>query len=182
MKSSPEYPWGYCVAARGLLCLILAFTLGCRSVYRLRCTSNPTPAGVLVNEECLGETACTIEIPRDSEWIQDGQIELTFCLPDGERKACTVDLREHKPSNPLAETAASPFLLCGVGMLAISDDEEDNDGSLDGSDDDDEKLGWLGLGAMGLGAGLYVLLGGDFESLSPCHVHVDFTEVEVARE
>lgn len=69
---------------RGVICAILALSgLGCRSVYRFRCTSRPTGAGVLVGEQRLGATACRIKIPKRSELIQDGRIEFTFCLPDG---------------------------------------------------------------------------------------------------
>jgi hypothetical protein len=159
-----------------MVCLVLALTTGCQSVYRLRCTSDPTPAGVLYDEQFLGETPCTIEIPKNSEWIQDDQIRLTFCLPDGERKGYTVDLCGLKPSSPLAEIVAAPFLLCGGVMLwAGADEEADDDSFEEEEDDDDHGLFWLGLAVGAVGVGIYALLGGDFDS-GPRRVHAVFDE------
>ena len=147
--------------------------MGCRSVYRLRCTSEPAPAGVLVGQQFLGETACTVEIPKDSEWIEEGRIELTFALPNGTEKKHIVDLRGRKPSNPVAEAVSLPFVLGGVVLLWAGHEDDERDDSWD-DDDDGAELTLLGAGALGAGIGLYLLLGGDFDGAKPLPVHVDF--------
>ncbi|MGE5294585.1 MAG: hypothetical protein ACM3VT_07140, partial [Solirubrobacterales bacterium] len=79
------------IAAKRMMCLFLILSqLGCRSVYRFRCTSNPSEAGVVIAEEMVGETPCDVEVPKDSEWIQDGKIEFRFCLPDGRERTTVV--------------------------------------------------------------------------------------------
>lgn len=170
---------GLPMKAKRVLCVVLMLMqAGCQSVYRVRCTSNPSPAGVLVGGEFVGETACTVSIPKDSEWIRDGRVELTFCLPDGREKVRTVDLRDREPSNPLAETAMLPLVLAGLGLVWLGhDEEEDDDTSL--SDDDDEggtELVLLGAGAIVAGGALYWLFGGDPDALGADHIHVHFDE------
>ncbi len=169
------------MTTRKILCLMLVFTqIGCRSVYRIHCTSDPAPAGVLAGEEFLGETECTVEIPSDSEWIENDQIELTFCLPNGAERKRVVELHGRKPSNPLAEFVSLPFMIGGAGLILMDDDddeEEEYDAWSDSDEDDDvEELGLMGLGVVAIGAGLYCLFGGDFDSLNACPVHVDFNE------
>lgn len=160
------------MTAKRILCLVLVLTqVGCRSVYRLHCTSDPTPAGVLAGQEFLGETACTIEIPEDSEWIEDGRIELTFVLPDGTEKKRIVDLRGCEPSEPLAEIVSWPFVVGGLGLIWLGHDEDDSSSD---DDDDGEELVWFGAGALGIGAGLYLLFGGDFDHAEPYPIYVDF--------
>jgi hypothetical protein len=88
--------------------------LGCRSVYRFECTSSPTEAGVVVQEQMLGETPCTVEIPKDSDLIRDGKIAFVFCLQDGREKTNVVDLRGLRPSNPFAEIVSAPFVVAGA--------------------------------------------------------------------
>jgi len=170
----PRGRWrNVCSAAfRSILCgtLMLA-PMGCRSVYRLQCTSEPAPAGVLVGQQFLGETECTVEIPKDSEWIEDGRVELTFALPNGTERKHIVDLRGRTPSNPVAEAVSLPFMLGGVGLLWAGHEDDDGD---DSRDDDDAKLTLLGAGALGVGIGFYLLLGGDLDSAEPLPVHVDF--------
>jgi len=165
---------------RGVICAILALSgLGCRSVYRFRCTSRPTGAGVLVGEQRLGATACRIKIPKRSELIQDGRIEFTFCLPDGREKKRVVDLRGLKATNPGAEIFAAPFILTGAGLLVLTGNGRDAADSSFASDSqarsDRHRLSTalLGLGFLGAGAGVYALLGGDAESLSDYPVFVD---------
>ena len=168
---------------RGVVCVLLALSqVGCRSVYQFRCTSNPSEAGVVVREQMLGETPCSIKIPKDSDLIQDGQIEFTFCLPDGREKRRVVDLHDLKPTNPVALVVASPFLLTGVGLLwlagADKDDEDSSSADSAGSEDAGGSVcsALLGLGTLGLGAGVYFLLGGDADSLNDYPVRVDFNE------
>lgn len=163
------------------LCLVLS-QMGCRSVYRFHCTSYPSEAGVLVADEMMGETPCDVEIPRDSEMIEDGKIAFRFCLPDGGEKTKIVDLYDFEPSNPLAEFVAAPFFLVGGGtfLLAINDDDKEEDSSWNHGDDEDagDRLvaGLAGLGVAGIGAGLYCLLGGKFEAMKVHEVHISFNE------
>jgi hypothetical protein len=104
-----------------MICLFLILSqLGCRSVYRFRCTSNPSEAGVVIAEEMVGETPCEVEIAKDSEWIEDGRVTFVFCLPDGWEKATVVDLTGFEPSNPLAEVVAAPFFLVGFGAFLLA--------------------------------------------------------------
>ena len=130
----------------------------------------------------LGETPCSIKIPKKSDLIQDGKIEFTFCLPDGREKKRIVDLHDLKPTNPAALVVSMPFLLAGVGLLWLAgadkgDDDSSSVGSA-GSKDLGNRVGsaLLGLGTLGIGAGLYSLLGGDTDSLSDYPVRVDFNE------
>lgn len=168
---------------RGVVCVLLALAqVGCRSVYQFRCTSNPSEAGVVVREQMLGETPCSIKIPKNSDLIQDGQIEFTFYLPDGRQKKRVVDLHDLKPTNPVALVVSMPFLLTGVGLLWLAGADKNDDGSSSagsaGSDDTGGRV-WsvlLGLGTLGIGAGVYFLLGGDTDSLSDYPVRVDFNE------
>ena len=168
---------------RVAIVLLILTQLGCRSVYRFRCTSNPSEAGVVIAEEMVGETPCEVEVPKDSDWIQDNKIEFTFCLPDGREKRAVVDLHGFQPSNPLAESVAAPFFLVGGGMLASfladdEDDENDEDSAWDCDEDEDKGddfvAGAAGLGIAGIGAGFYYLFGGKSESLEAHEVHVDF--------
>ena len=69
----------------------------------------PRPPASWPVRNFLGETECTIKIPKDSEWIQDGRIELTFALPNGQEQMHVVDLSDCEPSNPLAEIVSWPF-------------------------------------------------------------------------
>jgi hypothetical protein len=167
-----------------VLCVMAALTqAGCRSVYRLQCTAWPPVAGVLCGEQVMGETPCTITIPRKSKLIHDDKVEMTFCLPDGRQRVHVVDLHGLKPSNPLAEIAGAPFLLAGAGLLLLAgnpdEDEEDEEESPFVTDHKKGKSGHrrtrlLGLGVMLAGGGLYHLFGGDADSLSGYEVHVDF--------
>lgn len=168
---------------RGVVCVLLALSqVGCRSVYQFRCTSNPSEAGVVVREQMLGETPCSIKIPKDSDLIQDGKVEFTFCLPDGRERKRIVDLHDLKPTNPVALVVSMPFLLTGIGLLwlagADKDDEDFSPTGSAGSEDAGGRVGslLLGLGTLGLGAGVYSLLGGDTDSLSDYPVRVDFNE------
>jgi hypothetical protein len=53
--------------SRGVVCAVLILSqLGCQSVYRFRCTSNPSEAGVVIAEEMVGETPCEVEIAKDT--------------------------------------------------------------------------------------------------------------------
>ena len=129
----------------------------------------------------MGETPCTIAIPRNSEMIRDHKVELTFCLPDGREKVHAVDLHGLKPSNPLAEIVSAPFMLTGLGLVLLfggSDEDEDEDapsyGNHEKHDNHDHGKTLLGLGVVGVGAGVYWLLGGDGDSLAGHEVHVDF--------
>jgi len=64
---------------RGIVSLALILSqLGCRSVYRFHCTSYPSEAGGLVADEMMGETPCDVEIPKDSDAIQDGKVDVNF--------------------------------------------------------------------------------------------------------
>ncbi len=172
--------------ARSVICVMLVLSqVGCRSVYRFRCTCNRPVAGVVICEEMVGETPCSVEIPRDSDWIQDDRIEFTFCLPDGREKKEIVDLHGLKPSNPAAEIVAAPFLLTGAIMLLLATDEDDDEEDSgfashehEEKDDDGDKLltGLAGVGMAVTGMGLYHLLGGDSDSLAPREVHADFDE------
>lgn len=165
---------------RGIVSLALILSqLGCRSVYRFHCTSYPSEAGVLVADEMMGETPCDVKIPKDSDAIQGGKVEFVFCLPDGRRKAKIVDLHGLKPSNPLAEFAAAPFLAVGLVLLIVAADDNDDDDSTDGDDDDtNDRLttALVGAGSLGIGAGLYYLLGGTSMSLNDRKVDVNFEE------
>ena len=176
----------YKVLVRRTMCLLLIVTqLGCQSVYRFRCTSNPTEAGVVIAEQMVGETPCDVKIPKDSEWIQDGKIEFVFCLPDGREKSKVVDLHDLEPSSPLAEIVAAPFFFAGVGLLLIGtdrsrDDEDPSPPHLwaehkrHKDDDSGFVTGLAGIGIAGIGAGLYSLLGGDSDALDAYEVHMDF--------
>ncbi|MEN6425672.1 MAG: hypothetical protein ABFE13_09935 [Phycisphaerales bacterium] len=172
---------------RRTMCLLLIVTqLGCRSVYRFRCTSNPSEAGVVIAEQMVGETPCNVKIPKDSEWIQDSKIEFVFCLPDGREEPRVVNLHGLEPSNPLAEIVATPFWLVGTGLLFLGTDRDDDEDShpshfwYEGERDEDHDsnfvTGFAGIGILGIGAGLHYVLGGDPDSLSPYKVHVDFNE------
>lgn len=160
------------------LCLVLS-QMGCRSVYRFHCTSYPSEAGVLVADEMMGETPCDVQIPRDSDLIQEGKVEFVFCLPDGRRKAKVVDLHGSKPSNPAAELVAAPFVLGGVLLLGIAFNDDDDSSSATHDDDDkNDRLvtGLVGAGSLGIGAGLYYLLGGTSRSSQVHKVDVNFNE------
>ena len=167
-----------------IVCVILVLTqAGCRSVYRLQCSSFPPVAGVLVGEKLMGETPCTVTIPKDSEMIRDHKVELTFCLADGREKVHVADLHGLKPSNPMAEIVSAPFVLTGLGLVLLfggSDEDEDEGGSFtdhhEKDDDHDHGKVLLGWGVMGVGAGVYWLFGGDAASLSGYDVHVYFDE------
>jgi hypothetical protein len=137
---------------------------------------------VLVGQEMMGETACSFKIPKRSELIQEGQVEFTFCLPDGREKKRVVDLHRVKATNPVAEVVAAPFWLAGVGLLLLTgNDQDDQDppfASENQSKSEHEKLStaFLGLGFAGIGAIAYALLGGDTDSLSDYPLWVDFDE------
>lgn len=165
---------------RSVVCVMLLLSqVGCRSVYRFRCTSNPTEAGVVVREDMQGETPCAVEIPKDSELIQDGQITFRFCLQDGREKTKTVSLDGLKPTNPLAEIISAPFVLVGVVLMIpfFDNDGEDEDSSLTGDEDDDNaETGLVGLGIAGAGLGIFHLLGGDMDAANGYEVHMDFDE------
>jgi hypothetical protein len=168
---------------RGILCVLLALSqVGCRSEYRFRCTSKPSEAGVVIGERMMGETPCTVKIPRKSGLIQDGKIEFTFCLPDGQERKRVVDLHDLKPTNPVAMAVASPFLLAGVGMLWLAGIDKNDENSYAQDSEQSKDLGGracsalLGLGTIGVGAGVYSLLGGHADSLSDYPVRVDFSE------
>lgn len=168
---------------RGVVCVVLILSqVGCRSVYRFQCTSCPPEAGVVIGEEMVGETPCQVEVPRDSEWIQDGRIEFTFCLPDGRERKKVVDLHRFKSSHPLAETVATPFWVVGGGLIiwaaATLDDDDDSDYDEERDDDDDDAIvtGLAGFGVLGIGAAVYGLLGGKSEGLRTHKVLVYFDE------
>ena len=169
--------------ARAVVCVLLTLSgLGCRSVYRFRCTSRPAGAVVLVGQEMMGETACTFKIPRRSDLIQKGRIEFTFCLPDGREKKRVVDLHRVKATNPLAEVAAAPFWLTGVGLLLLTGNHRngaDSPFALESESKGDHEVpctAFLGLGFAGVGAVVYALLGGDGDSLRDYPLWVDFDE------
>lgn len=176
----------YGVVFRRVVCLVLILSqFGCRSVYRFRCTSHPSEAGILIADEMMGETPCDVDVPKNSEGIQDGKVEFTFCLPDGRRQKKVVDLSGFKPSNPLAEFVAAPFFLAGGGMLVLasSDDDEDDDDTPFPDDKDKHHgdsltTGLAGIGVVGIGLGVYGLLGGKSEGMCTHKVHVDFDEPE----
>lgn len=160
------------------LCLVLS-QMGCRSVHRFHCTSYPSEAGVLVADEMMGETLCDVMIPKDSDAIQDGKVEFVFCLPDGRKKAKVVDLHGFKPSNPAAELAAAPFVLGGVLLLGIAfNDDDDSSSATHEGDDENDRLvtGLAGAGSLGIGAGLYYLLGGASKGTRVHTVDVNFNE------
>ena len=171
-----------CVILNVMFVALVFVQAGCRSVYRFQCTSRPSGAVILVGEEVVGQTGCTVKIPRKSDAIQDHRIEMTFCLPDGREKRHIVDLRGLKPSNPFAETVGAPFMLLGAGLILLSggsheDEDEDTFSDTDHKkDSSDHRMGLLGLGTLGAGAGLLHLFGGDFDSLSGYPIHVDFNE------
>jgi hypothetical protein len=164
-----------------VLAVFVGGQLGCRSVYRFECTSSPIEAGVVVEEQMLGETPCTVEIPKDSDLIRDGKIAFVFCLPDGREKTKVVDLCGLKPSNPFADIVSAPFVVAGfillLPFLLANHDDEDNSYT---SDEDDKHSDitttLLGFGAMGIGYGVYRLCGGDPDAGKPRHVHVNFHE------
>jgi hypothetical protein len=175
------------ILPRRAICVgLILMQLGCRSVYRFHCTSNPTPVGVTIAEEMVGMTACDVQVPKDSPWIQDGKIEFTFHLPDEQvtpgrsrQKKYVVDLAGLKPSNPVAEVVSSPLFLAGVGLLSVA-----GEALKDKKHDSEEKKNVakdLGVGAVGVvvlatGSGVHQLLGGDARSLSACEVRADFDE------
>ena len=171
------------ITARGVVCVLLTLSgLGCRSVYRFRCTSRPAGAVVLVGQEMMGETACSFKIPKRSELIQEGRIEFTFCLPDGREKKRVVDLHRVKATNPVAEVVAAPFWLAGVGLLLLTGNDRDHQDppftseSQSKSEHEELSTAFLGLGFAGIGAIVYALLGGDTDSLSDYPLWVDFDE------
>ncbi|MEN6334996.1 MAG: YitT family protein, partial [Phycisphaerales bacterium] len=133
----------------------------------------------------MGETECEVKIPKDSDLIQDHKIAFRFCLPDGQERTKVVDLHGLKPSNPLAEFVAAPFMLAGGGVLlvaAASDDDEDEDFSSSHHKEKDKNTGdrlvagLAGVGVMGIGAGLYYLCGGKTGGMDVHEVHMDFNE------
>ena len=136
-------------------------------------------AVVLVEQKVVGQTDCTVKIPRRSHAIRDHRIEMVFSLPDGREKTHVVDLRGLKPSNPFAETVSAPFMLLGAGLMLLAGGGDDEDTSSDADhdkDSDDRRMGLLGFGTLGVGAGVFHLLGGDFDSLSGYPVHMSFHE------
>jgi len=160
--------------------------MGCQSVYRFRCTCNPSPAGVVVGEEMMGETECEVKVPKDSDLIQDHKIAFRFCLPDGRERTKVVDLHDFKPSNPFAEFVAAPFMVMGGGVLLLAansdDDDDDEDSSWSHHKEKDKNTGdrlvagLAGVGVMGIGAGLYYLCGGKSGGMDVHEVHMDFNE------
>jgi hypothetical protein len=169
-----------------VLCLMVAsMQVGCRSVYRFHCTSVPFPAGVVIDEQMMGETPCDVAVPKDSDWIRDGRIEFTFCLPDGPEKTHTVNLHNLKPSNPMAEAISAPMMLTGVALLLSSGDHGQDEKEEIGrpwTKDEKEKhrnnlnMALVGFGVAGAGGGVYHLLGGNDDSLNGYKIHVDFNE------
>jgi len=162
-----------------IICMTLVLTQGgCRSVYRFRCTSHPPGAVVLVEQEVVGQTDCTVKIPRKSHAIRDHKIEMLFSLPDGRERTHVVDLRGLKPSNPFAETVSAPFIVLGAGLMLLAggSDDEDTSSDADHEKDSDRRMGLLGFGTLGVGAGVFHLLGGDADSLSGYPVYIDFRE------
>jgi hypothetical protein len=119
----------------------------------------------------MGKTPCRVKIPRDSKLIRRHRVKFTFCLPDGHQQSRVVNVRKVKSPNPVAKVVAAPFLLVGMGLLAISGVSDPDAEECDG------KLALLGLGAAGVGAGTYKLLGGDADSLEDYPVRVDFTKL-----
>jgi hypothetical protein len=178
------------VTVKKVGCLLLILSqLGCRSVYRFECTSKPSGAGVLVGQEMMGETECTVKIPRNSDLIQDGMIEFTFCLPDGRERSTAVSLRGLKPSNPVAEVVAAPFLLGGAALFVLTTNAKgrakDSDPARQANEEEKRRsdnllIGLAGLGIMVIGSGLYHLFGGRGDSLQGRPVHVDFDKPESA--
>jgi hypothetical protein len=174
----------------GGLCVILVLTqVGCRSVYRFHCTSRPFPAGVLIGQDMMGETPCDVAIPKNSDYIRDGKIVFTFCLPDGPEKTHTVDLHDLKASSPLAETVSAPLVLTGLALISSSGkDDEDKETDHPWAKDEKEKhrnnlnMGLVGFGVAGAGAGVFHLLGGDEASLNGYEIRVDFNEPEQVSE
>jgi hypothetical protein len=146
--------------------------LGCRSVYRFQCTSNPKGAVVAVEGKVQGQTDCTVEIPKDSDLIRDGKIAFTFRLPDGRAETKVVDVHGLKTANDLALIVSAPFLGAGVLLMVpwMEDDEDEED------EESANQAGLLGLGALGIGTGLFFLLGGDTDAGAGYPVQIDFNE------
>ncbi len=172
-------------AVRQMVVMILVVAqLGCHSVYRFECTSNPTEAGVVIEEEMQGETPCTVEIPKDSDLIRDGKIAFTFCLQDGREKTKVIDLHGLRPSTPFAEIVSAPFALVGfilaAPFLLASEEDEDEEDSYTSEDEEDKHsdLGTtlVGFGFLGISAGVYYLCGGEENAGKACPVHVTFAE------
>ncbi len=174
--------WG--TRLKQIMCVVLVLgQMGCRSVYRFRCTSHPTPVGVTIEEEMVGMTACDVKVPKDSPWIRDGKIEFTFHLPDEQeaiggsrQRKRVVDMAGLRATNPLAEIVSGPFFLTGVGLVALAGEtlqDEDAD-----TKDKEKGLGWglFGFAVLAVGAGVYALCGGDSRSMSATEVRVNFDE------
>lgn len=172
---------------RHCICLLLAVTqLGCRSAYELNLSSKPSGATVAIGGQVYGITPYKLEIPKDSEVIEDNCIDVVYTLPDGRTITRTYDLRDYKQPNPVLDLAAGILVLPGLLLFMLSssdkDDEEDDQHYASPLDDDEEddkagrKAGLIGLALMGLGALVYCVFGGCKESNDVMVIFPDKTQ------
>ena len=149
---------------RKAVCVILALTMfGCKSAYDLTLYSQPSGVAVEVGPDIQGCTPCNLQIPRDSEIIQDHCINVRYILDDGREFLKSYDLRNYEPPNPdvgsfIGGCIAAPGLL----LLALlgSDDKDDNNVKLCKVREEEEKkerkeknkAGLIGLGFIASGA------------------------------
>jgi hypothetical protein len=166
---------------RQIFCLALVFVLiGCRGAYRLNLYSQPSGANVLVGSKFHGQTPCKIKVPRNSVFIKDHFIDITFTLDDGRRMTKTYDLRQYEPPNNLPGYIAGIIATPGIVLLLLTGTNEDDQYSpFDKEDDteDDREIRLIALGFIGLGALVYYVFYSDAKGIEGHDIYEKFDVV-----
>ncbi len=163
---------------RQAICIILCFSLfGCSSAYNLNLYSSPSGAIVQVGNNVRGRTPCNIEIPRNSKYIEDNHIDVTYTLEGGREIVKSYDLRNYEPPSDLALFGFGIFAVPGALLFGLSRSQETDQYTFSNKDDGTDWAGiGVGIGLMGLGALTYFVLGGDFGAKHDYDIYEVFDE------